>query len=143
MHYIAERRRPGVNTLFIIDEFNVLRMREETSVLFEQVRSFGGSLIIAAQGVALRGDDQAPSEGAHLLKEDTRLFPHAQDVELVDDEESVDTGAAALGNVVHERYSNEPIEVCRGVQGVQSCAKTRFSSLNHRKIKGGFWQWPA
>src|SRR5712692_6325867 len=52
MHYIAERRRPGVNTLFIIDEFNVLRMREETSVLFEQVRSFGGSLIIAAQGYA-------------------------------------------------------------------------------------------
>src|SRR5712691_1763567 len=27
-------------------------MREETSVLFEQVRSFGGSLIIAAQGYA-------------------------------------------------------------------------------------------
>src|SRR5712691_1479042 len=52
MHYIAERRRPGANTLFIIDEFNVLRMREETSVLFEQVRSFGGSLIIAAQGYA-------------------------------------------------------------------------------------------
>lgn len=50
MHYIAERRAPGVTTLFIIDEFNALRMREEMSVLFEQVRSFGGSLIIAAQG---------------------------------------------------------------------------------------------
>ncbi len=52
MHYIAERRRPGVQTLFIIDEFNALRMREETSILFEQVRSFGGKLIISAQGYA-------------------------------------------------------------------------------------------
>jgi hypothetical protein len=52
MHYIAERRRPGVQTLFIIDEFNALRMREETSILFEQVRSFGGNLIISAQGYA-------------------------------------------------------------------------------------------
>jgi hypothetical protein len=52
IHYIAERRRPGVQTLFIIDEFNALRMREETSILFEQVRSFGGNLIISAQGYA-------------------------------------------------------------------------------------------
>jgi hypothetical protein len=52
MHYIAERRRAGLTTLFIIDEFNALRMREETSILFEQVRSFGGSLIISAQGYA-------------------------------------------------------------------------------------------
>jgi len=52
MHYIAERRRPGIQTLFIIDEFNALRMREETSILFEQVRSFGGNLIISAQGYA-------------------------------------------------------------------------------------------
>ncbi len=52
MHYIAERRRPGVQTLFIIDEFNALRMREETSLLFEQVRSFGGNLIISSQGYA-------------------------------------------------------------------------------------------
>jgi hypothetical protein len=52
MHYIAERRRSGVQTLFIIDEFNALRMREETSILFEQVRSFGGNLIISAQGYA-------------------------------------------------------------------------------------------
>ncbi len=50
MHYIAERRRAGVQTLFIIDEFNALRMREETSILFEQVRSFGGNLMISAQG---------------------------------------------------------------------------------------------
>ncbi len=50
MHYIAERRRPGVQTLFIIDEFNALRMREETSILFEQVRTFGGNLMISAQG---------------------------------------------------------------------------------------------
>jgi hypothetical protein len=50
MHYIAERRRPGVQTFFIIDEFNALRMREETSILFEQVRSFGGHLMISAQG---------------------------------------------------------------------------------------------
>jgi hypothetical protein len=52
MHYIAERRRSGVQTLFIIDEFNALRMREETSILFEQVRSFGGNLMISAQGYA-------------------------------------------------------------------------------------------
>jgi len=50
MHYIAERRRSGVRTMFIIDEFNALRMREETSILFEQVRTFGGNLIISAQG---------------------------------------------------------------------------------------------
>jgi hypothetical protein len=50
MHYIAERRRAGVQTLLIIDEFNALRMREETSVLFEQVRDFGGSVIISSQG---------------------------------------------------------------------------------------------
>jgi hypothetical protein len=52
VHYIAERRKPGVQTLFIIDEFNALRMREETSILFEQVRSFGGNLIISSQGYA-------------------------------------------------------------------------------------------
>lgn len=52
MHYIAERRRAGVQTLLIIDEFNVLRMREETSILFEQARSFGGCLVIASQGYA-------------------------------------------------------------------------------------------
>ena len=63
MHYIAERRRPGVDTLFIIDEFNALRMREETSVLFEQVRSFGGCIIIAAQGYAGLG----PNEFADLI----------------------------------------------------------------------------
>ena len=52
MHYLAERRRAGTQTLLIIDEFNALRMREETSVLFEQARSFGGSLIISSQGYA-------------------------------------------------------------------------------------------
>jgi hypothetical protein len=52
MHYISERRRPGTRTLFIIDEFNALKMREETSILFEQVRDFGGNLIISAQGYA-------------------------------------------------------------------------------------------
>ncbi len=52
IHYLAERRRPGIKTLFIIDEFNALRMREETSILFEQARSFGGNLIISAQGYA-------------------------------------------------------------------------------------------
>lgn len=52
MHYIAERRRAGVQTLLIIDEYNALRMREETSVLFEQVREFGGSVIISSQGYA-------------------------------------------------------------------------------------------
>jgi Type IV secretion-system coupling protein DNA-binding domain len=55
MHYIAERRRPETRTLFVIDEFGALRMREDTSILFEQVRSFGGSLLIAAQGYSALG----------------------------------------------------------------------------------------
>ncbi|MBA2391402.1 MAG: hypothetical protein H0V70_01500 [Ktedonobacteraceae bacterium] len=58
MHYIAERRRSGVQTLLIIDEFNALRMREETSILFEQVRSFGGNLMISAQGYAGLGPQE-------------------------------------------------------------------------------------
>jgi hypothetical protein len=70
MHYIAERRRPGVNTLYIIDEFNALRMREETSVLFEQVRSFGGCLIIAAQGYAGLG----PNEYADRILDATNTY---------------------------------------------------------------------
>jgi len=70
MHYIAERRRPGVNTLFIIDEFNALRMREETSVLFEQVRSFGGCIIIAAQGYAGLG----PKEYADRILDATNTY---------------------------------------------------------------------
>jgi hypothetical protein len=70
MHYIAERRRSGVNTLFIIDEFNALRMREETSVLFEQVRSFGGCIIIAAQGYAGLG----PTEYADRILDSTNTY---------------------------------------------------------------------
>jgi hypothetical protein len=58
VHYISERRRSGVRTLFIIDEFNALRMREETSILFEQVRDFGGNLIISAQGYAGLGPQE-------------------------------------------------------------------------------------
>jgi len=57
-HYIAERRQAGVQTLLIIDEFNALRMREETSILFEQVRTFGGSLVISAQGYAGLGPQE-------------------------------------------------------------------------------------
>src|SRR5260370_29354072 len=50
MHYIAVRRRAGVQTLLVIDEFNALSMREAPSVLFEQVRDFGGCVIISSQG---------------------------------------------------------------------------------------------
>jgi len=50
MHYVAERRRAGVQTLLVIDEFNALSMREAPSVLFEQVRDFGGCVIISSQG---------------------------------------------------------------------------------------------
>ena len=70
MHYIAERRESGVNTLFIIDEFNALRMREETSVLFEQVRSFGGCIIIASQGYAGLG----PNEYADRILDSTNTY---------------------------------------------------------------------
>jgi hypothetical protein len=70
MHYIAERRSPGVQTLFIIDELNALRMREETSLLFEQVRSFGGNLIISAQGYAGLG----PKEYAERILDACPLY---------------------------------------------------------------------
>src|SRR5579884_778321 len=63
MHYVAERRRPGTQTLFVIDEFGALHLREETSLLFEQARSFGGSLVIAAQGYSALG----PEEYAHRI----------------------------------------------------------------------------
>jgi hypothetical protein len=63
MHYIAERRRAGVQTLLVIDEFNALRMREAPSVLFEQVRDFGGCVIISSQGYAGLG----PSEYADRI----------------------------------------------------------------------------
>jgi hypothetical protein len=58
MHYVAERRRPGTQTLFVIDEFGALHLREETSLLFEQARSFGGSLVIAAQGYSALGPEE-------------------------------------------------------------------------------------
>src|SRR5260221_14074935 len=70
MHYIAERRRASVQTLLIIDEVNALRMREETSVLFEQVRDFGGSLIIAAQGYTGLG----PREYADRILDATNTY---------------------------------------------------------------------
>src|SRR5260370_41681771 len=50
MHYIAERRQACVQTLLVIDEFNALSMREAPSRLFEQVRDFGGCVIISSQG---------------------------------------------------------------------------------------------
>lgn len=57
MHYVAERRAPSTQTLFVIDEFGALHLREETSLLFEQARTFGGSLVIAAQGYAALGPE--------------------------------------------------------------------------------------
>src|SRR5260221_14044983 len=45
-------------------------MREETSILFEQVRSFGGNLIIAAQGYAGLG----PSEYANRILDATNTY---------------------------------------------------------------------
>ncbi len=63
MHYIAERRQAGVQTLLVIDEFNALRMREAPSVLFEQVRDFGGCVIISSQGYTGLG----PSEYADRI----------------------------------------------------------------------------
>ncbi|GHO91550.1 hypothetical protein KSF_015980 [Reticulibacter mediterranei] len=61
MHYVAERRHPGTKTLFVIDEFGALHLREETSLLFEQARSFGGSLVIAAQGYSALGPEEYAS----------------------------------------------------------------------------------
>src|SRR5207249_4878609 len=59
-------------------------------------------LVWSQPRIPLCSDDDTPSEGAHLFKEHTRLFPHAQGIELVDDEERVDAGTAALRNVVHK-----------------------------------------
>ena len=83
MHYIAERRRPGTTTLFIIDEFNALRLREEMSVLFEQVRTFGGSLIIAAQGYAGLGPPEVANRildaaNSYILHSCSDPFPVAK-----------------------------------------------------------------
>lgn len=50
LRYIESRRKAGLLTLFIIDEVNALRLREELGSLFEQCRSFGGCLVISAQG---------------------------------------------------------------------------------------------
>lgn len=74
MHYIAERRRAGLSTLFIIDEFNALRMREESSILFEQARSFGASLVISAQGYAGLG---APEYANRILDACSTYILHA------------------------------------------------------------------
>jgi hypothetical protein len=51
-HYVANRKPPGAGALLIIDEFNALRMREEASILFEQARSFGASLVVSSQSYA-------------------------------------------------------------------------------------------
>ncbi len=51
-NYLETRRRAGVQTLFIIDEFNALNMRDETKILFQQCRSYRGCLLITAQGYA-------------------------------------------------------------------------------------------
>jgi hypothetical protein len=74
MHYMAERRRTGIHTLFVIDEFGALRMREETSILFEQVRSFGGCLVIAAQGYSALGP---PEYAKRLLDSCSTYVLHA------------------------------------------------------------------
>ena len=74
MHYIAERRRTGTETLFVIDEFGALRMREETSILFEQVRSFGGCLVIAAQGYSALGP---PEHARRILDSCSTYVLHA------------------------------------------------------------------
>ena len=74
MHYIAERRRPDTHTLFVIDEFGALRMGEDASVLFEQVRSFGGSLVIAAQGYSALGP---PEYARRILDSCSTYILHA------------------------------------------------------------------
>jgi len=40
-HYAALRKRRGLETLFSSDEFNALRMRDESALLFDVARSFG------------------------------------------------------------------------------------------------------
>jgi hypothetical protein len=52
MQHLEARRKPGTLTLIVIDELNALRMREMTSILFEQCRDFGGCLVISSQGYA-------------------------------------------------------------------------------------------
>lgn len=57
-HYAALRKRRGLETLFIIDEFNALRMRDETALLFDMARSFGIGLVISSQSYAGLGPQE-------------------------------------------------------------------------------------
>lgn len=51
-HYLATRKPRGVRALLFIDEVNALKMRDETSILFEQARSFGAGIVISSQSYA-------------------------------------------------------------------------------------------
>lgn len=57
-HYLAARKPRGVRALLLIDEVNALRMRDETSILFEQARSFGAGIVISSQSYAGLGQKE-------------------------------------------------------------------------------------
>lgn len=57
-HYASRRKRRGLQTLMIIDEFNALRMRNETALLFDMARSSGTSLVISSQSYAGLGPQE-------------------------------------------------------------------------------------
>jgi hypothetical protein len=57
-HYLSERKPRNLRTLLLIDEVNALRMRDETSILFEQARSFGAGIAISSQSYAGLGQKE-------------------------------------------------------------------------------------
>jgi hypothetical protein len=55
-HYVDSRKPRDVEAMLIIDEYNALHMGSEGSILFEQGRSFGTSVLVASQSYAGLGE---------------------------------------------------------------------------------------
>lgn len=58
-HYVDSRKPRDVETLLIIDEYNNLRMGQNGTILFEQSRTFGSSVLVASQSVSGLGNQDA------------------------------------------------------------------------------------
>lgn len=49
-HYASTRKAPRRRALLLVDEFSALRL-SNAAALFERLRSFGASVVLAAQSV--------------------------------------------------------------------------------------------
>jgi hypothetical protein len=72
-HYATSRKPPDRRTLLLIDEFSALRLPNAASK-FEKVRSFGASIVIAAQSPEGLHDD--PRETDRLLNTAGTIIAH-------------------------------------------------------------------